>query len=74
MDTTITADDLWPIIQKLPQEELARLVRLARRAATGAREDLEAYQAVPPSETEFGADEDSLSWEGEGWEEFYAAR
>ncbi len=51
VNPSITAEDLWPLVQKLSPEELIRLSRLALRS-----------------------DEDTLAWEGEGWEEFYAAR
>lgn len=74
MNPSITAADLWPIIQKLSTEELVRLARLAMRAAVLTGGDAEAYRAAPPSEAEFGSDEDALAWEGSGWEEFYAPR
>ncbi len=71
----LTADDLWPLVQKLPHDEQVRLAKLAlRAAATGPETDAEAYQAAPPAPDEFSSDDDSLAWEAEGWEKADAPR
>jgi hypothetical protein len=75
MSQTLTAQDLWPLVQKLPHDEQVRLAKLALRAAaqSGAL-DADAYRAAAPSEDEFSSQEESLAWEAEGWEEFDASR
>ncbi|MFL5351994.1 hypothetical protein [Archangium sp.] len=75
MSQTLTAQDLWPLVQKLPHDEQVRLAKLALRAAAqGGFPDAEAYRAAPPSVEEFSSQEDPLTWEAEGWEEFDASR
>jgi hypothetical protein len=75
MSVTLTAQDLWPLVQKLPHEEQLRLARLAlREVARDGRADAVAYQEVPPAENEFSSDDDPLAWEAGGWEEFDAPR
>ncbi len=75
MNPTLTAEDLWPLVLKLPHDEQVRLAKLALRAAarTGGS-DAEAYRANPPSRDEFSSEDESLAWEGEGWDEFDASR
>jgi len=70
----ITADDLWPLVEKLPRSERVRLARIALSCASlppGAT-DAERYAACPPGADELltGPDDDPLAWEAEGWEEF----
>jgi hypothetical protein len=75
MSSTLTAMDLWPLVQKLPLDEQVRLAKLALgEAAAEAHPDAAAYRQTPPDVEEFSAEADPLGWEGEGWEEFYAAR
>lgn len=76
MNHTLTAEDLWPLVRKLPHDEQVRLARLALRAATArsGAADAEAYRATPPAADEFSHDEDPLAWEAEGWDEFDAPR
>lgn len=64
MGEPITADDVLPLIAKLSPAERIRLFRLAKTVAS----DAEAYRASPPGKLEFGADDDSLSWDADGWE------
>lgn len=74
MSPTLTADDLWPLVEKLPHDEQ---VKLARRTLEGtARSDVDAdtYRAVPPKEGEFGGQDAAASWEAEGWEEFHESQ
>jgi hypothetical protein len=64
---SLTAEDLWPLVQKLPREEQLRLARraLASRSST----DAEAYQRQPVGDEEFSlGEDDALAWEAEGWE------
>lgn len=68
-----TAQDLWPLVQKLPREERLRLAKLALRSAT-VGDDATAYGATPVGVDEFSADEDPLAWDAEGWEQFGAPR
>jgi hypothetical protein len=71
MSTALTAQDLWPLVLKLPHEEQVRLAKLALHAAArGDRRDRLTYQSVPPAPDEFAVEEDPLAWEAEGWDEF----
>jgi hypothetical protein len=54
-----------PLINALPPEERARLVRLITGSADA---DSSIYQARPPAGDEFSTDEEHLAWDGEGWE------
>ncbi|AKJ05912.1 hypothetical protein ATI61_110341 [Archangium gephyra] len=75
MSQTLTAQDLWPLVQKLPHDEQVRLAKLALRAAAqSGASDTAAYRAAPPSADEFSSQEDPLAWEADGWEEFDAPR
>jgi hypothetical protein len=74
MDPALKADDLLPLINKLPHDEQVRLARLALRAAADAGDDADAYRANSPTDDEFGGDDEAAAWEAEGWEEFYASR
>jgi hypothetical protein len=65
----LTAEDLWPLVQKLPHDEQVRLAKLTLMAASrGPGTDSEAYRAAPPAPDEFSSDDDPLAWEAEGWE------
>jgi len=75
MDAALTAEDLWPLVQKLPHDQQVRLAKLALMAASqGLDADRAAYQALPASPGEFGAEDDSLAWDAEGWEKVDASR
>jgi hypothetical protein len=71
--TPLVAEDLWPLVQKLPQEEQVRLARLALGAAARGERDSEAYRMAPPAAEEFSTD-DALGWEAEDWEDLDATR
>ncbi len=72
---TLTALDLWPLVQKLLPDEQVRLAKLALRAAAqGGFSDAEAYRVAPPSVDEFSSQEEPLVWEAEGWADFDAPR
>lgn len=71
MNSTLTAQDLWPLLLKLPHDEQVRLAKLALHAASRAgSEDARAYASAPPAAEEFSVAEDPLAWEAEGWDEF----
>jgi hypothetical protein len=70
MSDPLTAHDLWPLVLKLPHDERVRLAKQALKAA--AEDDAAAYRAAPPDAAEFGSEDEPLSWEGKGWEEFSA--
>jgi hypothetical protein len=75
MNPRLTAEDLWPLVQKLPHDEQVRLAKLALRAAAqSGGSDGATYRASPPGRDEFSSEEDPLAWEAEGWDEFDASR
>jgi hypothetical protein len=63
MAKTLTADDILPLVASLTPRERVRLLRLI-----ASSQDALAYPSVPPSCDEFSADEESLAWDAEGWE------
>jgi hypothetical protein len=71
MSSPLTAQDLWPLLLKLPKDEQVRLAKLALYAASRAgHEDARAYESFPPAAEEFSVAGDPLAWEAEGWDEF----
>jgi hypothetical protein len=75
MSTPLKAEDLWPLVQKLPHDEQVRLAKLALMAAArGPSDDAVAYQTTPPALGEFSSDDEALGWEAEGWEDLDAPR
>lgn len=68
MSNELTAQDILPLVLKLPHDERIRLAKLTLKAA--ATDDAAAYRTTPASIEEFGGEDDPLAWEGEGWEEF----
>ena len=67
MSTELKAEDLIPLIAKLSLAERHRLLHLVRNQGLN---DGQTYAAMPPRDGEFSSDDDALSWEVEGWEEF----
>jgi hypothetical protein len=65
-DVSLNADDLWPLVQKLPREEQLRLAR--RALASPGSADAAAYERQPVREGEFNTDDDAMAWESEGWD------
>lgn len=68
----LTADDLIPLLARLPRSEQVRLARiaLARAAAHGSSEDAAAYAANPARAEELAdADSEPLGWDAEGWDD-----
>ncbi len=77
MSYTLTAQDLWHLVLKLPHEEQIRLAKFALHAAAISEvgsHDGAAYATMPVAEGEFSTDEDSLAWDAEGWEGFDVSR
>lgn len=68
----LRAEDLLPLIAKLPRDQRVRLAELALSAAgTG---DAAVYATVPVPADELASDDDSLGWDAEGWDEFLPPR
>ncbi|MGK4008635.1 hypothetical protein WMF31_38865 [Sorangium sp. So ce1036] len=67
----ITANDLLPLVLKLPRDERVRLARLALAAAAqDGPADAAAYAKMPVQQDELGHDADEmLAWDAEGWED-----
>jgi hypothetical protein len=74
MGDPLTAHDLMPLILKLTHAERVVLARLALRAAADDVEVAKSYLASPPPSGEFSAEDESLAWEADGWDEFSAPR
>lgn len=69
MSVPLSAQDLWPLVQKLPHAEQVRLVKLALMAASrDPAADADAYRVTPPGPDELVCADDPLAWEAEGWE------
>jgi hypothetical protein len=64
----LRAEDLLPLIAKLPRDQRVRLARLAL-AAAAAGDDGAAYAAHPVDRGELADGDDGLGWDGEGWDE-----
>jgi len=67
MPKLLNADDLVPLVALLTPRERDRLIRLI---ASGQKPESSVYTAMPPGPDEFQADDDLLSWDAEGWEQF----
>lgn len=65
MADPLTADDVLPLVQRLTPQERFRLLQLITASPRG---DASSYKSIGIRPDEFSSDEDSLSWEGEGWE------
>ena len=73
VNSTLTAQDVWPIVCKLPPAERLRLLAMVSTLDPSVSEtDAARYAAVPVSPGEFSAEDSGLAWEGDGWDEFYA--
>jgi hypothetical protein len=66
MSQPLTANDLLPLVARLAPQERKRLVRLIEETS---ERDAAIYLASPPKPGEFGADDDALGWDGEGWDQ-----
>jgi hypothetical protein len=64
MSQPLTADDVFPLVAQLSPAERLRLFRLIQSVGN----DGDAYRVAAPAPAEFSSDEDSLAWDGDGWE------
>ena len=67
MSRVLTADDILPLVATLTPLERARLLRLI---ASRQESDPSLYTALALTPGEFESDDDQLSWDAEGWEQF----
>ena len=74
MAQPLTADDLLPLVAKLPHDEQVRLAQLVLRAARDATRDAARYRRIPVRLNEFSQDDEAASWEADGWEASGAPR
>jgi len=66
MATTLSAEDVLPLVASLPAKERVRLLRMM---ASAKGSDAEMYGSAPPSADEFSSGDDPLAWDSEGWEQ-----
>jgi hypothetical protein len=66
--------ELWSLIRRLPREERLRLAKMVFRSAAEDGDDTVAYADAPVGPDEFSSEDEPLSWDAEGWDEFSAAR
>ena len=67
MPKSLSADDIFPLVDCLTAQERLRLLRWI--GTRPAADDRDIYLAVPPGDEEFSMDEDPLAWDAEGWED-----
>jgi hypothetical protein len=67
MPKLLKADDILPLVASLTPRERARLLSLIGSAKES---DSYTYAAMSFKPDEFQADDDLLSWDAEGWEQF----
>ena len=65
MANPVTVEEIIPLVEALPPQDVARLLRLI---AISRKEDSFVYAAIPPGSEEFLVDEEPLAWDSEGWE------
>lgn len=66
MPKSLSAEDIFPLVDCLSPQERLRLLRLI--STRPAADDRDAYRAVPPRDEEFSSDGEPLAWDAEGWE------
>jgi len=66
MERPLTAEELFPLVDRLSPQERLRLLRLIslRPASDGP----DSYRVLPPRHDEFSSDTDPLAWDADGWE------
>ncbi|HXJ97182.1 MAG TPA: hypothetical protein VMT20_30460 [Terriglobia bacterium] len=67
MPKTLSAEDVFPLVDCLSAQERLRLLRLI--STLPVADDRRAYRAAPPRDEEFSTDEEPLAWDAEGWED-----
>ncbi len=65
MSNLLTVEEIVPLVEALPPEERARLVRLITGSLNA---DSAFYSTRPPASDEFSTDDEPLAWDSEGWE------
>jgi hypothetical protein len=65
MASELKAEDLLPLIAKLPLRERQRLLQLILSQGLS---EAQAYAVKLPRCDEFSSDEDGLSWDADDWE------
>jgi hypothetical protein len=66
--TTLTADDIIPLVVSLPDSER---IRLLRWISSPYRPDNLVYGSAPRTREEFSTEDEPNAWDADGWEEFY---
>lgn len=67
-----TAEDLWPMVEKLSRRERVRLARmvLSSLALSETASDADRYRATPVHDGEFSDPmADPLAWDADGWDD-----
>jgi len=67
MPKPLSAEDIFPLVDRLSSQERLRLLRLI--STRPAADDRDAYRTLPPRNEEFSGDEEPLAWDAEGWED-----
>ncbi len=67
MPKTLSAEDIFQLVDCLSTPERLRLLRLI--STRSVADDREVYRAAPPRDEEFSTDEEPLAWDAEGWED-----
>jgi len=67
MEKPLSAEELFPLVERLSPKERLRLLQLI--SLRPVADDRDAYRAVPPRHDEFSSDTDPLAWDADGWEE-----
>jgi len=71
MASSLTVEEIVPLVEALPPPERARLLRLITNLRP---DDSSIYRAIPPAREEFSGDADPLAWDSEGWENLIEPR
>jgi hypothetical protein len=66
MEKPLSAEGLFPLVDRLSPPERLRLLRLI--SLRPPSDDLDAYHTLPPRRDEFSSDADPLAWDADGWE------
>jgi hypothetical protein len=66
MEKPLSAEDIFPLVDRLSSQERLRLLRLIVLRPPAA--DRDAYLALPPRHDEISSDTDPLAWDAGGWE------
>ena len=67
MPRLLSADDMMPLVASMTEAERAKLLKWI--AAVPDRDGF-TYLASPATPDEFSAEDEPLSWEADGWDEF----